>query len=167
MFINESTIFCFKGELRGIYKSILFGWISDCSYHFLDPFFSFMIVTKISCLKSAKKKSWSSAILVRYELCHYGQQSLMTSMRQVKLIWLDFVPVIWIRQFGISEKGFNLSSDVSFSQLSCKKKRSYLLNTTETGDKHQLFGPLGLHKNLAKLWWISVPSMASQRISSA
>ena len=32
--------FFFKGELWGIYKIILFGWISDCGYHFFNLFFN-------------------------------------------------------------------------------------------------------------------------------
>ena len=55
--------------------------------------------------------NWISAILVSYKLRYDGQQSLMMSSRQVsswsELIWLDFVPVIWI-SIDISEKGFKL-----------------------------------------------------------
>ena len=70
LFIVTVCGYTLKGN-SGVYiKLSYFGWISDCDYHFLNCFFSFLI-TEISCLKSAETANWSSLILVRYELRYH------------------------------------------------------------------------------------------------
>ena len=52
--IDLKTVF-YKQELLGICKIILFGWISDCGYHFLDLFFSFLIITETDLASKQRK----------------------------------------------------------------------------------------------------------------